>query len=271
VNPVRGRVEIAAVIAVAMITVTAIAHGLQRDARAERVRRQLFAAIQPVHVTNCELARFGAVNDGGYLVCANLLDAVTAAYSYGIEGRDEWGCQISETLDVPVQEYDCFDVRRPMCAEGRLVFHPECVGPSRATHDGKFFDSIAAQVERNGDAGKTLVVKIDVEGAEWDSFLATPPSVFDRIDQLIVEFHGVDDERYLRTIEKLKESFVFAHVHYNNGGCKPDIEPFPSWVFEALLVNKRLAQTDGEPAPPSPLPNLDAPNGAHSPDCQSVK
>jgi hypothetical protein len=267
---VRGRLEIAAAIVVAAAALGATTHAIRQHARTEHLRQQLFAAIQPVHVTNCELTRVGAANDGGYLVCANLLGAVTAGYSYGIEGRDEWGCQISEKLDVPVHEYDCFDLRRPSCPAGRLVFHPECVGPARTTQDSRPFDSIAGHIERNGDAGKRLVVKIDVEGAEWDSFLATPPSVFDRIDQLIVEFHGVDEEKYLRTIEMLKEQFVFAHVHYNNGGCKAGIEPFPSWVFEALLVNKRLAQTDGTPAAPSPLPNLDAPNGPHGRDCQTT-
>lgn len=260
--------EIAAVILVLTVAVSATAHAIQRDAKARRVRRDLFAAIQPVHVTNCTLARVGAANDGGYLVCTNLLGDVTAAYSYGIEGRDEWGCQISETLNVPTHEYDCFDLRRPSCPDGRLIFHPECVGPARRIQDGRPFDSIAAQLERNGDDWKQLVVKIDVEGAEWDSFLATSPKLFDRINQLIVEFHGVDEERYLRTIEKLKDQFVFAHIHYNNGGCKAGIEPFPSWVFEALLVNKRIAHTDGTPAPRGPLPNLDAPNGPRTPDCQ---
>jgi hypothetical protein len=267
--------ETLAVIGVAAVTLIATARGEQKiaamrahDAEVASIRQRLFDEVRPVHVTNCDFARFGAANDGGYLVCANLLSAVTAAYSYGIEGRDQWGCQISETLKVPVHEYDCFDLRRPSCPDGRLIFHPECVGPARATENGRAFDSIAAQIERNGDADHRLVVKIDVEGAEWDAFLATPPDAFERIDQLIVEFHGVDEERYLRTIDKLKSQFVFAHIHYNNGGCKSDIAPFPSWVFEALLVNKRLAKTDGKPAPQSPLPNLDAPNGPRSPDCQ---
>jgi len=265
----RNRWEIAGVIVVVIVTLTAATlHAIRQNQNAAQVRRQLFAAVQPVHVTNCELARFGAPNDGGYLVCANLLGGAVSAYSYGIEGRDEWGCQISHTLNVAVHEYDCFDLREPSCPEGRFIFHPECVGPRRSTQDGRPFDSIANQLERNGDRRNRVVLKIDVEGAEWDSFLATPDSVFDRIDQLIAEFHGVDDARYVRTIEKLKRHFVFAHLHYNNGGCKPGIEPFPSWVFEALLVNKRIAQTDGAPAQRGPLPNLDAPNGPNMPDCQ---
>ena len=104
-------------------------------------QRRLFALVQPVHVTNCEFARFGDANDGGYLACANLLRAVKSAYSYGIENRDEWGCQMSRRLAVPVHEYDCFDLRQPACDNGRLVFHPECVGPQQASIDGRPFIS----------------------------------------------------------------------------------------------------------------------------------
>jgi hypothetical protein len=267
----QGRWEIVAVIAVAAVTLTATVRGTQTFAaeRAHaRIRRQLYDAVQPVTVTNCEFARFGAANDGGYLVCANLLGDATSAYSYGIEGRDEWGCQISRQIKTPVHEYDCFDPRKPSCPDGTLVFHPECVGPVSETRNGRRFDSIAGHIERNGDDGKQLIMKMDVEGAEWDTFLATPDVVFEHTDQLIMEFHGVDDERYVRAVEKLKRFFVFAHLHYNNWGCKRGVEPFNGWVFEALLVNKRIANTDGSPAARGALPNLDAPNGPRIPDCQ---
>ena len=263
------RWENAAVLVVAAVALAATTYAIKHEViDARNLRARLFEAVQPVRVTNCDLARFGAANDGGYLVCDNLLGAVSSAYSYGIEGRDEWGCQISQTLSVAVHEYDCFDLRQPSCPGGRLVFHPECVGPRRLTQAGRPFDSVAGQVARNGDAGKRLVIKMDVEGAEWDTFLATPDSVFEQTDQLIMEFHGVDDERYLRAVEKLKRFFVFAHLHYNNYGCKRGVEPFNGWVFEALLVNKRIAQTDGSPAPHGALPDLDAPNGPQIPDCQ---
>jgi len=178
--------EFAAIVAVVAVALTAAVRGrlnlAAARAREASVRQQLFDDVQPVNVTNCELARFGAPNDGGYLVCANLLNDVSSAYSYGIAGRDEWGCQISQKLSVAVHEYDCFDVREPSCPDGRLVFHPECVGPRRSTQAGKPFDSVAGHVERNGDSGKRLVIKMDVEGAEWDTFLATPDRVFEQID-----------------------------------------------------------------------------------------
>src|SRR5216110_866662 len=83
--------------------------------RKEETRRELFSEIQPVHVTNCQLKRFGEAHDGGYPLCANLLGAVKAGYSYGISGYDGWGCDVSRQLRVAVHQYDCFDLDVPSC------------------------------------------------------------------------------------------------------------------------------------------------------------
>ena len=236
--------------------------------RAAEVRKELFAEIQPVRVTNCELKRFGEPHDGGYPLCVNLLGAVKAGYSYGISGYDGWGCDVSRQLHVPVHQYDCFDLRAPSCPGGSTVFHGECVGTTRSTEDGRPFDTLSDQFAHNGHDATPLVMKIDVEGAEWDSFLLAPDSVFTHIDQLDVEFHHVDDPKYVATMRRLKQFFYIAHVHYNNFSCDPALRPFPSWAFEVLLVSKRIAVTDGAPAPSTP--GLDAANNPSWPDCQAA-
>ena len=43
-------------------------------------------------------------------------------------------------------------------------------------------------------------MKIDVEGAEWDSLMATPDAVLDSIDQLAMELHGVNEGRFISTV-----------------------------------------------------------------------
>ncbi len=233
------------------------------------IRQELFAEVQPVKVTNCELRRFGEAHDGGYLLCGNLLGAVTAGYSYGISGYDGWGCEVSRTLHVTVHQYDCFDLREPSCPAGSTTFHGECVAGMRSVEDGRLFDTMRAQFVKNGDENRRLVVKMDVEGAEWDSFLLAPDSVFDHIDQLQVEFHHVDDRRYVATMQRLKRFFYVAHVHYNNFSCDPALTPFPSWAFEALLVNKRIGMSDGSPVASGPGP-LDAANNPAWADCQAA-
>ena len=86
--------------------------------RAEQGRQVLFEEIQPVKLSNCQLERFGEPNDGGYLLCANLLGDVKSAYSYGISGYDQWGCDVSTRLRVPVHQYDCFNLTRPSMLNG---------------------------------------------------------------------------------------------------------------------------------------------------------
>lgn len=252
-------------------------HGGARDVKHEertrtrRAREALFAELQPVRLRNCELARFGEKNDGGYLLCANLLTDIESAYSYGISGYDGWGCDVSTRLSVPVHQYDCFNTTQPSCPGGRPVFHAECVAGKRSNdEEGRLFDSLQSQFVRNGDGAKPLVVKMDVEGAEWDSVLQTPDEVLTRIDQLIFEFHGVSDTaRYLEVIAKLKRTFEIVHLHFNNYACVGAGAPFPAWAYEVTLVNKRLADVD--PAGKVTLPNpLDAPNLPAVPDCQSL-
>jgi len=233
---------------------------------AEMIRDELFAEIQPVRITNCELQRFGEPHDGGYPLCANLLGNVKTGYSYGISGYDKWGCDVSRRLRIRVHQYDCFNLQEPSCPGGETMFHGECIGTARVTQDGRPFDTLANQFARNGDAAKPLVMKIDVEGAEWDAFLLAPDSALSQIDQLDVEFHDVSQSKYVEAIRRLKQFFYVTHVHYNNFSCDASLAPFPSWAFEVLLVNKRIAMSDGSPARPGS--GVDAPNNASAADCQ---
>jgi hypothetical protein len=244
---------------------------LKIERRAEQLRRFVFNELQPVKLTNCELQRFGEAHDGGYLLCGNLLQDVRSGYSYGISGYDGWGCEISRRLKITVHQYDCFDLTRPVCEGGATTFHGECVAGSPSTDkDRRVFDTPEHQFAKNGDAGKRLVMKIDVEGAEWDTFLATPDRVLDQIDQLAVEFHGSGEERFAEVVGRLKGLFYVANLHFNNYSCVDDAAPFPSWAYEVLFVSKRIGKLDasGVPATPSPL---NAPNNPKVPDCQGTK
>jgi hypothetical protein len=235
---------------------------------AEHRRDVAFRELQPVQLARCDLARYGEPADGGYLLCGNLLNEVQAAYSYGISGYDGWGCDISLKLGVPVHQYDCFDVRRPSCAGGTTVFHEACIGPSTMTEDGRLFDTLQRQVAGNGDEGKRLLVKMDVEGAELDSLIGAPRELLDQIDQLAIEFHHTDDTRLLVAIERLKEIFHVVHLHFNNYGCGEGMAPFPSSAYEVLFVHKRLSPATSQAPPRRPLP-LDAANDPSQADCQS--
>jgi hypothetical protein len=235
---------------------------------APRVRGLLFAELQPVALTNCTVKRFGERHDGGYLLCANLLKSVQSGYSYGISGYDGWGCEISRTLNVQVHQYDCFNPQEPVCRGGKTTFHEECVAGEPSTDGaGRRFDTPEHQFTKNGDAGRHLVMKIDVEGAEWNTFLETPDSVLEHIDQLAVEFHGVDKPQYVDVVRKLKRLFYIANLHFNNYSCSTRTAPFPAWAYEVLFVNKQLGVSDRSGNRPV-LNAANAPNNPKAADCQ---
>ena len=135
-------------------------------------------------------------------------------------------------------------LRRPVCAGGRFVFHDQCVSDRRQQRLSRTFDTLANQISANGDAGMHLLVKMDVEGAEWASLMATPDAVFERIDQIALELHGVQDARYLATVKRLKQHFHVVSLNANNQACTPAAAPFSSGASQVLLVNKRIGVLD---------------------------
>jgi hypothetical protein len=236
----------------------------------EAGRAAFLAELAPVTLKNCNLKRMGSTYDGGYLVCDNLSDGIQSAYSYGVGPNDELGCEVSKRYHVTTHEYDCFDPARPTCQGGVFDFHNECLAP-KAMRDKhrRVFDSLQDQLAKNGDAGKRLLVKIDIEGAEWEALLATPDEVLERIDQIPMELHvfkGVAP-LHLQVIKKLKKTFYVVNLHYNNFACNPKMKPLHGTAFEVLLVNKRLGELDASAPVPAPMSPLNAPDNPKAPDC----
>jgi hypothetical protein len=100
-----------------------------------------------------------------------------------------------------------------------------------------------------------LILKIDIEGSEWDVFDAASEAELGRFSQIIGEFHDFDKvldrrwcERAQRVLAKLRAQFDVVHVHGNNYGTYEVIAnvPIPS-VFELSFANRsmyRSVETD---------------------------
>jgi hypothetical protein len=247
----------------------AIAIGdIGRRAAARRLREEILAELQPVALKNCKLKRFGSANDGGYLMCENLIEPLDAAYSYGVGTNDDWGCEMSRRYHVPVHQYDCFDPARPSCDGGKFVFHNECVGDRTGYRGSRFFDTLENQIRRNGDTGRRLIIKMDIEGGEWDSLLATPDELLASIPQITMEMHGFNDPKIVEVLRRLKRNFYLVNLHFNNWSCTSRAAPLPAWAYQTHWVNKRIGVPD--PAAPFPVPMspLNAPDSPTWPDCQ---
>ncbi len=264
----RHAIRIALVIiafgAAAAIAIGDIAH----RAAARRLREAILAELQPVVLKNCTLKRFGSANDGGYLMCENLIQPLDAAYSYGVGSNDDWGCELSRRYHVPVHQYDCFDPARPTCGGGMFVFHNECVGNRSGYTGSHLFDTLENQIRKNGNTGRRLIIKMDIEGGEWDSLLAAPEDLLASIPQITMEMHGFDNPKIVEVLRKLKQNFYLVNLHFNNWSCTPKAAPLPAWAYQAHWVNKRIGVPDPTATFPAPMSPLNAPDSPTLPDCQ---
>ena len=238
------------------------------SASERKLREAILAELQPVVLKNCTLKRFGSANDGGYLMCENLIEPLDAGYSYGVGRNDDWGCEVSRRYHVTVHEYDCFDPARPTCNGGRFIFHNECVGNRTSNRESHFFDTLENQISKNGDAGKRVVIKMDIEGGEWESLLAAPDELLASIPQLAMEMHGFDDPRILEALRKLRQNFYLVNLHFNNWSCTSKAAPLPAWAYQVLWVNKRIGIIDPTAPVPAPMSPLNAPDSPTWRDCQ---
>jgi hypothetical protein len=255
---------VAAFTAAAAVVIGARLH----DAAGRELREKILAELQPVALKNCTFKRFGSANDGGYLMCENLIELLDTGYSYGVGPNDDWGCEVSRRYHVPVHEYDCFDPARPTCDGGTFVFHNECVGNRTGYRDSHFFDTLDNQIRKNGDAGRHVIIKMDIEGGEWESLLAAPDELLASIPQLAMEMHGFDDPKILEVIRKLEANFYLVNLHFNNWSCTPKAAPLPAWAYQVLWVNKRVGIVDPAAPVPARMSPLNAPDSPTWPDCQ---
>eukprot|EP00929_Paragymnodinium_shiwhaense_P092188 TRINITY_DN52066_c0_g1_i1.p1 TRINITY_DN52066_c0_g1~~TRINITY_DN52066_c0_g1_i1.p1 ORF type:complete len:510 (-),score=27.51 TRINITY_DN52066_c0_g1_i1:467-1996(-) len=193
----------------------------------------------------CNLRRYGAERDSGYLTCELQADNLPSQiYSFGIEYADTWGEALARATGGTLYQYDCFH-DAPKCSDGlKCVFFKECVGGTPfLAEGGADFRSLDSLVQK----GKELdsIIKLDIESWEWGVF-ADPSvkTVLHRFQQIIIEFHdsflkGLMDEARLSirasALTNLLQLFVVVHVHINNN-CQWPIGS----CLEVTFANRRL-------------------------------
>lgn len=197
--------------------------------------------------TCADFIRVGEPNDGGYIMCADGLSdgGLLGAYSYGINGYDGWGMGVASMFHVPLYEFDCFDTRQPGACPGCQVrFSPQCV---EGNFEGKpgAYGTMTQHMQANGHAAVangTLLLKLDVEGAEWAVFSQEHAATLSKFRQINTELHGIGAKAYdpvsLQAMQKILASgFSVVHLHGNNnaGTAKFGQYSVPD-VLEVTLV-----------------------------------
>lgn len=222
--------------------------------------------VRPRHISGFRKFRAGTNGDGGY-VMLDTLYAGQIAYSVGIGGDVSWDLSMVDR-GLSVFQYD-------HTVDGPPVIHPhfsfQKLGLSSTDKEG--FTSLSSALRKNGHQyHRDLILKIDIEGEEWEVFDHLSPETLNQFSQILLEFHNLEcladpawHSRAHRVFSKIEASHVCFHVHGNNWGhlCQVMGITFPD-VLELSLVRRDVGPiTLSDELFPT---HLDYPNNPNEPD-----
>jgi hypothetical protein len=214
------------------------------DAQSEIVRArfiELLQLIRPLGVADRSKIRVGGPHDGGYVMVDDFEYAVTAV-SFGIGHEVSWDMDMA-TRGCRVFQFD-HSVERPPVLDPRFIFHKKRLTANAALDGGITLSKLLELQELRDD--DNIIMKMDIEGDEWDVLDTVSEACIKRMRQIVIEFHWLQNfactewaDRAIRVATKLTQWHQPIHVHGNNTGGFAVLGgiPFPN-VCEVTFIRK---------------------------------
>jgi hypothetical protein len=175
--------------------------------------------LTPYDVSTFSKRRIGSACDGGYVLLDDF-EHVSAIYSVGIGTEISFDEEFADmgkhvfmfdhTIDKPPRTHDNFHFFKQGIAA--------ITDPSRAVY------TIEHQIRSLGhEGGSDLLLKIDVEGAEFDVFPTMSLDTLRHFRQIALEIHDLFKlsepnyrSRFVAALSNINNLFTLFHVHANN-------------------------------------------------------
>lgn len=212
--------------------------------------------------------------DGGYVTNEIVITESVALFTYGVAGDIRYEEEYAKKYNKPAYLYD-FTVDQPAEPAPGLKFKKEGIGINKPQCKDFLFHYNENKIK--GD----VLLKIDVEGAEYDYFInADIRAIADVTTGIILEVHALEQQNYrdqlVEVLTKLKPYYFLTHTHGNNWGGTFDLierineSKFTGYVvprvMEFAFTNKRYADVAIPDNTKYPIDGLDLPNNANIPD-----
>ena len=218
--------------------------------------------LSPKEVVDKNLIRIGRAYDGGYVMVDDFDNCV--AYSFGISDDVSWDFDIAKR-GIDVYMYDHTIDSLPVYDERFHFFKTGICGESDRQENLKTFEEILSD---NGHVdNRNIILKIDVEGAEWNAFNETSSELLKNFRQIVVEFHSINDvvngsnfNKTMSVLNKLNLTHQVVHIHANNFGSYDIIGgvPIPNTYEVTYLIRDGNEFRDNVKS--YPIDGLDKPN-----------
>jgi hypothetical protein len=215
-----------------------------------------------------DLIRVGSANDGGY-VMVNPISSSASVVSLGIADNMDFELELIDKQLV--SRIFCFDgsIDKLPAKNEAIQFEPKYIKVEKSKNS-LTLSNILARID-----GEQLILKIDIEGDEWDVLNSLSSAELSRFSQIIGEFHGLasdlsDQEVRKKTavLQRISLDFYLVNSHPNNwaqfriihGVAIPD-------VIELTYIKKSLFESHSESTLiENPKSTLNSPCNPSKPD-----
>ena len=173
-----------------------------------------------LHVSKAEgheLIRVGREYDGGYIMLDDLPGGI--AYSFGISDDVSWD------KDMASRGYDVFmyDHTIDGLPEENARFHWSKLGIADGVSLDERLKTLEELISMNHHENeRDMILKMDVEGAEWGFLESVKPETLAQFSQILFEFHGMNKTgicgKIPGIIQKISQTHKLIHLHGQNWG-----------------------------------------------------
>ena len=100
-------------------------------------------------------------------------------------------------------------------------FHWKKIGLTGKKEDKNIMKTIEELLKENGHTNeKNMILKIDIEGEEWNIFSDITNEILNKFKFIVAEFHfkNLYSSKYQKVFKKLNKNHQIFHLHCNNAG-----------------------------------------------------
>ena len=171
----------------------------------------VFGELIVYDVDICKI-RLGNKNNRGFLILNYNLNEIKVMYSYGLDNELMFESMFAKRYKSLIRLYDNNLEKIPY--NNNFRYRKECINSDKNSDK----HLIESHVMKNKDLDKRKLLKINVEGAEYETILAMKLNILESFEQIIITVYNTNENlKDLRNLlEKLNKVFYIFHIHANN-------------------------------------------------------
>lgn len=192
-----------------------------------------------LYVPDDDPLRLGCLKNGGYILFQKALENVQRVYSYGVDSNNfNFDLDITGRLHIESHCYACSLNEIP--SNKYVIYHPGDLNG--------FSGTLSEDLKENGDCDKEIVLKVDLEGGEWNFLARDSADCLKNVRQMVIEFHGLlkrdNWPLYMKVLRKINKHFFLCYLQASafGGGVLVGEKIYLYNKYMATFIRKGVAR-----------------------------